>query len=107
MAKSISDNRKKRGRPATGTAPLIGVRMTKELQDVIRSWAQQQQDRPALAPAIRRLVELGLAHARPSSRHNPTSRAKARQLAAVTIAGLTDPSAAPEEQAKRKRRLTK
>jgi hypothetical protein len=60
MRKSINDNRKIRGRPATGTAPLVGVRMTKEFQAEIKAWAKKQQDDPALATAIRRLVELGL-----------------------------------------------
>jgi hypothetical protein len=60
MKKSISDNRKMRGRPATGTAPLVGVRMTEQFQDEIKAWAKKQQDQPPLAAAIRRLVELGL-----------------------------------------------
>jgi hypothetical protein len=61
VKKSINDNRKiGRGRPATGTAPLVGVRMTKELQEQIRAWAKKQEDDPPLATAIRRLVELGL-----------------------------------------------
>ncbi|MGY4605754.1 hypothetical protein ACVW16_004166 [Bradyrhizobium sp. USDA 4474] len=62
MAKSIKDNRKiGRGRPATGTAPLVGVRMPKELQVEIRAWAKDQPDSPKLATAIRQLVEIGLA----------------------------------------------
>ena len=32
MKKSINDNQKRRGRPATGTAPMVGVRMTPEFQ---------------------------------------------------------------------------
>jgi hypothetical protein len=61
MGKSIRDNPKKsRGRPATGKAPLVGVRMTKDLQEAIRGWAGKQTDKPALATAIRRLVEIGL-----------------------------------------------
>jgi hypothetical protein len=60
MKKSINDNRKMRGRPATGTAPLVGVRMTVEFQDEIKAWAKKQPDRPALAAAIRHLVEIGL-----------------------------------------------
>jgi hypothetical protein len=60
MKKSINDNRKSRGRPATGTAPLVGVRMTEAFQAEIKSWAKKQPDNPALAAAIRRLVELGL-----------------------------------------------
>jgi hypothetical protein len=34
--------------------------MSEELQDDIRAWAKKQPDIPPLAPAIRRLVELGL-----------------------------------------------
>ena len=61
MKKSISDNRKKgRGRPATGTAPMMGIRMTDELQAEIRAWANKQEDEPPFATAVRRLVELGL-----------------------------------------------
>jgi hypothetical protein len=60
MNKSINDNRKSRGRPATGTAPLVGVRMTKEFQASIKAWSKKQPDHPPLATAIRRLVELGL-----------------------------------------------
>ena len=59
MKKSINDNRK-RGRPATGTAPLVGVRMTEEFQAQVKAWAKKQDDQPALATAIRRLVEIGL-----------------------------------------------
>jgi hypothetical protein len=60
MKKSINDNRKRRGRPPTGTAPMVGVRMSEDLQAAVRKWAEQQEDDPPLAPAIRRLVELGL-----------------------------------------------
>jgi hypothetical protein len=60
MKKPIKDNLKKRGRPATGNAPMVGVRMTEELQAEIRTWAKRQPDDPALATAIRHLVEVGL-----------------------------------------------
>lgn len=73
----------------------------------IQKWANREPDKPKLSEAIRRLVELGLAATRPASRHNPEAAAEARQLPAETIAALTDLSAPPEEQAKRKRRLTK
>jgi hypothetical protein len=49
-----------RGRPATGTAPLVGVRMTENFQDEIKTWAKKQSDTPPLATAVRRLVEIGL-----------------------------------------------
>jgi len=41
MKESINDDRKMRGRPATGTAPLVGVRMTDDFQDAIRGWAKK------------------------------------------------------------------
>jgi hypothetical protein len=60
MKKSIKDNpKKKRGRPATGKKPMVGVRMSDDLQDQVRDWAEEHDDLP-LATAIRRLVELGL-----------------------------------------------
>jgi len=61
MKQSIKDSPKKtRGRPATGKDPMVGVRMSLELQDEVRRWAARQESALALAPAIRRLVELGL-----------------------------------------------
>jgi hypothetical protein len=60
MKKSIKDNPNQRGRPATGNAPMVGVRMTEDLQAEIKGWSKKQPDEPRLATAIRRLVELGL-----------------------------------------------
>jgi hypothetical protein len=60
MKKSIKDIPKKRGRPATGNAPMVGVRMTDDFQAEIKAWSKNQPDHPALATAIRRLVEIGL-----------------------------------------------
>jgi hypothetical protein len=61
MAKSIKDkDSPKRGRPATGKDPMVGVRMSNAFQDNVRAWAKKQPDKPSLAPAIRRLVEVGL-----------------------------------------------
>jgi hypothetical protein len=61
MKKSIKDNpKKRRGRPATGKDPMVGVRMSENLQEEIRAWAGKQDDDPPLATAIRRLVEIGL-----------------------------------------------
>jgi len=34
--------------------------MTLEFQRPIKTWAKSQEDRPSMAEAIRRLVELGL-----------------------------------------------
>ena len=34
--------------------------MTEDLQAEVKAWAKKQVDQPALAPAIRRLIEIGL-----------------------------------------------
>jgi hypothetical protein len=108
MRKSINDNRKSRGRPATGTAPLVGVRMTEEFQAEINAWAKKQEDHPALATAIRRLVELGLTVRTPAKPVNKLGRRlRAKELAAIAIEKMIDPAAPPEERAQRRHRLTK
>lgn len=69
MAKSISVKRKKPGRPATGTEPLYGVRISDDLMGRIQKWAASHDI--SRSEAIRRLVELGLtvkAKARPTGR---------------------------------------
>jgi hypothetical protein len=58
MAKSISVKRKKVGRPATGTEPLYGVRMTDGLMKQVMDWGKAQG--ATRSEAIRRLIELGL-----------------------------------------------
>jgi Arc/MetJ-type ribon-helix-helix transcriptional regulator len=57
--KSISVKRKKAGRPATGTEPLYGVRISKALMAEIEQWAGKN-GAASRSEAIRRLVELGL-----------------------------------------------
>jgi hypothetical protein len=87
---------------------MVGVRMPEDFQEMIRAWAAKQADKPPLAAAIRRLVELGLkvkAPARPVSK--PARSARAAELAATQIEKMIDPSAPPEERAQRRRRLTK
>lgn len=64
MKQSINDNHKKRGRPATGTNPMFGVRMDESMQGRIRAWAAKQSDKPSFAEAIRRLVTIGLSKGR-------------------------------------------
>src|SRR6267378_1328933 len=107
MKKSINDNRKTRGRPATGTAPLVGVRMTEEFQDAIKAWAKKQSDNPPLAAAIRRLVELGLAGTKKFAAPSQQTRAKAKKFAAEQIDRMGNSTATAEEQASRKQRLLK
>jgi hypothetical protein len=107
MKKSIKDNPKKtRGRPATGKAPLVGVRMTEEFQAEIKSWAKKQPDSLPLAAAIRRLVELGLT-VKSKGRPRRETKQRARELAGAAVDKLTDTTASPEDQASRKRRLIK
>jgi hypothetical protein len=108
MKKSINDNQKRRGRPATGTAPLVGVRMTLEFQEPIRAWAKAQEDCPSMAEAIRRLVKIGLRVNAPARAARSTpNKLRAQELAAKVIEKLADPAAAPEERDQRRRRLTK
>jgi hypothetical protein len=87
---------------------MVGVRMSEEFQDDIRAWAKKQPDEPPLAPAIRRLVELGLTvktSTKPVSK--PARASRARELAAEAIDQMIDPAASTEERDERRRRLTK
>jgi hypothetical protein len=60
MAKSISDNRKKRiGRPPVG-AILIGVRVPPADVAILDTWIETHAPGLSRPQAIRRLVELGL-----------------------------------------------
>ena len=58
MAKSITVKRKKAGRPATGTEPLYGVRISDDLMGQIQKWGRENS--ATRSEAIRRLVEIGL-----------------------------------------------
>ena len=69
-------------------------------------WAASQQDDPSRLEAIRRLVELALAVARPARARTKTA-AKAAEMASQEIDRLGDPSASDEERQLRKRRLIK
>jgi hypothetical protein len=60
MAASIPVTQKKkgRGRPATGQAPHIALRMPAELFAHVDAWALSQET--GRSQAIRRLIEMGL-----------------------------------------------
>jgi Arc/MetJ-type ribon-helix-helix transcriptional regulator len=59
MAKLIKVNQKKgRGRPATGRDPVSAVRLPLELTAAVEKWAEDNEANRS--EAIRRLVELGL-----------------------------------------------
>jgi len=62
MAKSISVNKMRRGRPKKvgGVDPVTAVRLPAKLSDAVDRWADKQADEPGRSEAIRRLVELGL-----------------------------------------------
>jgi hypothetical protein len=107
MKKSIKvDQKKKRGRPATGRDPMVSSRIPEDVVSAIDQWAQRNET--TRSDAIRRLVELGLrvkAPAKPVSK--PGRRQRAQELAANAIEKMIDPAAPPEERAQRRRRLTK
>jgi hypothetical protein len=59
MAKSIKvDQKKKRGRPATGRGLMVSSRMPEEIVAAVDGWADQNGT--TRSDAIRRLVEIGL-----------------------------------------------
>jgi hypothetical protein len=57
MTKSTPDTQKKIGRPATGTDPLIGLRIPEEFIAEIDRWARSKQ--LTRSAAIRRLLAAG------------------------------------------------
>jgi hypothetical protein len=98
--------KKKRGRPATGRDPHVTSRMPQPLIDQVEAWAAANDT--GRSEAFRRLVELGLevkTTMRPVSKSG--RRLRARELATNAIETMIDPSAAPEERAQRRSRLTK
>ena len=107
MRKSISVKQKRSGRLPTGIKPLVALQPSAELRRAIEKWAAGQTDSPSLSEAIRRLVELGLASARPAKQRSKKAASKASELAARAIDHLVDQSAPAEEREKRKRRLMK
>src|SRR6476620_5032548 len=62
------DQPKRRGRPATGTNPLIGVRFPQPEIDALDEWRSKQPGIPSRSEAIRRLVRLALSGSRGSKK---------------------------------------
>jgi hypothetical protein len=58
MARSISAKQKKRGRPATGVRPMIGLRLSKVDIARVDRWAAERH--LTRSEAIRALIEQGL-----------------------------------------------
>lgn len=108
MAKSITVNANKRGRPVTtGTGTIVGVRMLDRPLAALDAWISDQKDPELSRPeAIRRLVELGLT-VTPKVRPTERARARAAELAVKAINKIGDPTAHPEQHARRQHRLTK
>jgi hypothetical protein len=107
MKKSIKVAPKRRGRPpAGGRDPGVHIRLPESMLATID--ARSVEDGTSRSEAIRRLVDLGLTvktPARPASKSG--RRLRAQELATTAIEKIIDPAAAPEEQAQRRRRLTK
>jgi hypothetical protein len=108
MNKSISVNRKSRGRPKKkgGVHPVTALRLPPALAAEVDRWAGSQANAPTRSEAIRRLVELGLtvkAKSAPSERQ----RAALADLASKAIDSLKVGTPSIDEKASRKRRLIK
>jgi hypothetical protein len=65
MKSEFVQSKKKRGRPATGINPSIGVRIEPAQLAAIDNWRAAQSDVPTRPEAIRRLIDAGLAAAKP------------------------------------------
>lgn len=83
------------------------MRIELEMLERIDAWRRRQDDLPARAEAIRRLIEQSLAGAPVGRRVSKGSKRKAAELASREIDRLGDQRATGEERAQRKRRLIK
>jgi hypothetical protein len=54
--------RKRRGPAPTGKGQQVVVRMQPDQLNTLDAWIARQEDQPSRPEAVRRLVELGLAH---------------------------------------------
>jgi hypothetical protein len=98
MKKSIKvDQKKGRGRPATGRGTMVSSRIPPPLVDNVDDWALRNET--TRSDAIRRLVELGLAS---QVRSTPSQRLRAETLSSLPVG-----SADEGEKASRMRRLLK
>jgi hypothetical protein len=100
--------KKKRGPAPTGKGVQVVVRLQPDPLAALDAWVAKQKGEPTRAEAIRRLVELGLRVKTPAQPvGKPGRRLRAQELATKAIEKIIDPAAPPEEQAQRRRRLTK
>jgi hypothetical protein len=107
MKKSISVNKKSRGRPKKkgGVYPVTAVRLPPALGAEVDKWASAQAEAPTRSAAIRRLVEFGLT-VKTRSAPSERQRAALADLASKAIDSLKV-EAPDDEKARRKRRLIK
>jgi hypothetical protein len=107
MKKARVVKQKVMGRPRTGIRPLMGFRADPAIRASIVKWAENQPDTLSLSEAIRRLVELGLTVKTNGRQASEGQKLRAREMAGKAIDKLTDTTAAPDDQAARKKRLLK
>lgn len=109
MKKSISVNKKSRGRPKKvgGVYPVAAVRLSPELSKAVDAWAARQDDEPSRSEAIRRLVEIGLAAHAPIKQTSSRQKLRAQEMAGGALDKLADREASSSDQAGRKRQLLK
>lgn len=105
MAKHTVLAKKRRGPPPTGIGVQVVVRLQPDPLNSLDKWAAKQSDQPTRAEAIRRLVELGLTVNAKAKQPSAARADRAKDIAAIAIDKMSDPSAPPE--ALRRRRLTK
>jgi hypothetical protein len=86
---------------------MMGFRAAPVLRASIVKWAENQPDMPSLSEATRRLVELGLTVKTKGRQASEGQKLRAREMAGKAIDKLTDTTAAPDDQAARKKRLLK
>jgi hypothetical protein len=52
------NDKKKRGRPATGQEPVTAIRLGKDLLRLIDDWRRKEDDIPPRSEAIRRMIRI-------------------------------------------------
>ena len=106
MTKSVKVHQQRKvGRPATGRHPAVTVRLRSAVLNELEAWATAND--VSRSDAFRRIVELGLTVKTTAKPPSPARAARAKELASKAIDKMIDPGAPPEEQAQRRRRLTK
>src|SRR4051794_9156356 len=105
-AKSTKQSTKRRARAKAARGPVSAMRLPADLTDAVDRWAAAN-GADSRASAIRRLLEIGLGYPAGGAGPSPGAASKATEMAGRQIDKLADASASDEEQARRKRRLTK